>query len=85
MSIARVATVLAVLLLLAAPYHSAAGELSSEEQKWVRDCLKRLGANSPRVRQSAESALAGLFNPAGDEADRKSYESTTRDWVLGFQ
>lgn len=54
------ALLLLVLLLGVAPRPLAAGELSSEEQKWVRDCLKRLAANSPRVRESAERALVQM-------------------------
>lgn len=48
------------LLVVGAPRTTVARELSSEEGKWVRDCLKRLGANSPRVRESAERALVQM-------------------------
>jgi hypothetical protein len=49
---------LLALVLAAAP--ARAGELSPEEEKWVRDLLKALGANSPKVRKSAEEALARM-------------------------
>jgi hypothetical protein len=51
---------LAVLLGLLAPGPARAGELTAEEAKWARDLVKALGANSPRVRKSAEDALVGL-------------------------
>lgn len=35
-------------------------DLTPEEQKWVRECLKRMDANSPAVRASAESALLAM-------------------------
>jgi hypothetical protein len=45
-------------LLCASP--ASAGDLSAEEQRWVKDLVVALGANSPRVRKGAEDALAKM-------------------------
>lgn len=57
----RLLRALVVACLLAATASPApAGELSPEEQRWVKDLVAALSANSPRVRKGAEESLAKM-------------------------
>ena len=54
------AVVAAVALSFAVASTSRAGDLSPDEQKWVKDLVTALGGNSPRVRKGAEEALTKM-------------------------
>ena len=56
----RALGILALLLPLWLPSVGFAGELSGEEKKWAKECLRRVSANSPRAREGAERALVAL-------------------------
>ena len=47
-------------LALATPGLARAGDLSPEEQRWVKDLVAALGANSPRVRRGAEDGISKM-------------------------
>ncbi len=50
----------ALLAVLCAAPTAGAGDLSPEEQRWLKDAIEGLAANSPRVRRGAEEAVARL-------------------------
>ena len=58
-----VSVVVAVVILGAGP-PLAADVLTPDEVKWVRACLDQLGANAPRLRASAETALVHMGRSA---------------------
>jgi hypothetical protein len=54
------AALAALLLAVLCPAAALAGDLSAEEQRWVKDLVAALGANSPRIRKGAEESLARM-------------------------
>ena len=56
--------ILVVLCLLLIAPAADAGELSRDEQRWAKVCIKNLGSNSRKVRSGAEQALIALGSEA---------------------